>query len=376
LQGKRLGLLTHPAGVNGRGVSSIDVLRQASGLRLSALFGPEHGLHGDEKADVPVADRVDTRTGLPVFSLYGKFRRPTPEMLRRIDVLLVDLQDIGARSYTYVSCLRYAMEACFAAGVEVVVLDRPNPLGGLKVDGPGLEDRWRSYVGAYPVPYVHGLTIGELARLARATPGVMDIADDVRQRGRLRVVAMQGWRRHWLWTDTGLRFVRTSPAIPDLSAVLGYAMVGLGCQLGGFSHGYGTSHPFRLLQFRGKTPEEIAAALNARRIPGLRFDVLAIQENGRPRRATYVAVTDWQALRPVEVSLHLMALACAWNPRNPFATATAAQKDLFNKHVGDGGLIEDLSVRGGAFDPAPWLERWGRAAAAYQRQSRAFHLYA
>jgi uncharacterized protein YbbC (DUF1343 family) len=196
--GKRVGLLTHPAGLNRRGKSSIDVLRGAPNVRLVALFGPEHGIYGDEKANVPVDDKIDPRTGLPVYSLYGQYRKPTAKMLTGLDALVIDLQDVGVRSYTYVSCMRYAMEACFENGVEVIVLDRPNPLGGLKVDGPPLDRQWRSYVGAFFVPYVHGLTIAELARIAKHRPGWMETSDTIRQQGKLTIVPMQGWRRDML----------------------------------------------------------------------------------------------------------------------------------------------------------------------------------
>ena len=161
LANKKVGLLTHPAGVNRDGVSTIEILRREPKIYLTALFGPEHGIYGNEKANVFIHNRNDPQTGLPVYSLYGKYRKPSPEMLKGLDVLVIDLQDLGVRSYTFVSCMRLAIEACFENDVEVVVLDRPNPLGGLKVDGPLLEKRWMSYVGAYRVPYVHGLTIGE-----------------------------------------------------------------------------------------------------------------------------------------------------------------------------------------------------------------------
>lgn len=210
IAGKRVGLLTHPAGVNRRGESSIDVLQRAPNARLVALFGPEHGIYGNEKANVPVEDRIDPRTGLPVHSLYGKYRKPTKQMLRGLDALVVDLQDVGVRSYTYVSCMRYAMEACFENGVEVIVLDRPNPLGGLKVDGPPLEERWRSYVGAFYVPYVHGLTIAELARMAKHMPGWMHTAESARKNGKLTIIPMRGWSRDMLWTQTGLPWIPTS----------------------------------------------------------------------------------------------------------------------------------------------------------------------
>jgi uncharacterized protein YbbC (DUF1343 family) len=375
VQGGRIGLLTHPAGRNGAGQPTIDVLRAARQVNLVALFGPEHGIYGDEKANVPVEDRIDQRTGLPVYSLYGRFRRPTPAMLDRIDVMVIDLQDIGARSYTYISCMRYVLEACFAAGKAVVVLDRPNPLGGLKIDGPGLEPAWGSYVGAFPVPYVHGLTIGELARWAQRVPGILPLDDTVRRAGRLTVVPMAGWTRAMQWPATGLAWHPTSPAIPDLSAVLGYPMVGLGCQLGGFSHGYGTRLPFRLLQFKGRTPEQIAAALTARRIPGLRFEVVPLDELGAPRRATYVVVDDWQALRPTELNLHLLALAAEWGGPGVFAATTAAQRDLFNKHFGEAQVMDDLVVHGPAIDIDHHLRRWAADCRQFERGIRPHYLY-
>lgn len=375
LEGKRVGLLTHPAGVNRHGVSTIQILHRDPRVDLVALFGPEHGIHGDERANVPVDDRIDERTGLPVFSLYGRHRRPTREMLDRIDVMVVDLQDLGVRSYTYVSSMRYVIEECFKAGKEVMILDRPNPIGGLKVDGPPLEERWMSFVGAFRVPYVHGLTIGELARMAKEKPGVLDVPDSIRRRGNLTVIPMRGWRRDMMWPETGLRWIPTSPAIPDLSAAMGYGMTGLGTQLGNFRHGYGTLHPFRLLQFSGRSPEEIARALTARNIPGLEFRVIRFQENGQNRRGVYVFVADWETLRPTEVSFHMMALACAWSDNNPFAAATRAQRELFLKHVGDSDWWDEIATRGAAADVRGFVERWARQARAFQAESRRWWLY-
>lgn len=375
LQGKRVGLLTHPAGLNRHGVSTVDVLRTAPEVNLVALFGPEHGIYGDEKADVPVDDKIDPRTGLPVYSLYGKYRRPTASMLERIDVLVVDLQDIGTRSYTYVSCMRYAMEACFTAGRTVVVLDRPNPLGGLKVDGPILEDTWRSYVGAFLVPYVHGLTIGELARLAKGTPGVMEIPDDIREKGSLIVVPMQSWRRDMLWTQTGLEWVPTSPAIPDLSAVLGYPMTGLGAQLGDFSHGYGTAFPFRLIRYPNIRPEVLAKKLSSRAIPGLAFRVVKFKERGRHIEGVYVVVSDWSRLRPTELSFHLMQLACELSGSNPFAAARQSQQNLYNKHVGSSPWWTALSEQGADVEVRPFVTKWAQEAKAWHASTRNFWLY-
>ena len=189
---------------------------------------------------MPIDDKVDPRTGLPVYSLYGKYRSPTAKMLQGLDAMVVDLQDVGVRSYTYVSCMLRTMEACFQHGVEVVILDRPNPLGGRKVDGPLLDKEWRSYVGDFFVPYVHGLTIAELARMAKHTPGWMRVTESQRRSGKLTVIPMENWNRDMQWPATGLQWTATSPYIPNLSAVLGYSMTGLGAQVGGFSHGIGT----------------------------------------------------------------------------------------------------------------------------------------
>jgi uncharacterized protein YbbC (DUF1343 family) len=296
-------------------------------------------------------------------------------MLDQIDVLVVDLQDIGARSYTYSSCMRYVIEECFKADKEVVVLDRPNPLGGIKTDGPPLEKQWMSYVGAYQVPYVHGLTIGELANMAKLEPDVLDIRDSLRLRGRLRIIPMEGWRRSMMWPQTGLKWVPTSPAIPDLSAVLGYPMTGLGAQLGSFSHGYGTHLPFRLLQYTGAPPEKIAASLTERQISGLAFPVVPFSVGGQPRRATYVEVTDWSALQPTELSLHMMALACQWSPTNPFAAANNSAKGLFNKHVGDSRVLQALIEKGAQIPIRRFIDDWRRYNAEYRQRSQKWHLY-
>ena len=270
IKGLRCGLVTHRAGVNGLGQRTVDVLARAPGVKLVKLFGPEHGIDGVAAADVAVGHAKDARTGLPIYSLYGATRRPTPEMLAGLDVILIDFQDIGARSYTYISCMRYVIEACFslARPVRVLVLDRPNPLGGEKVDGPFLDRKWRSYVGAYETPYVHGLTIGEIARWAVATPGVLELDEATRRRGTLDVVAMRGWRRSMTWNLTGLNWVPTSPRIDNAKAALGYAMSGLGAMDSGFSHSTGAGQNFRFLTYPRRKAAELTAVLGAS-VPGL-----------------------------------------------------------------------------------------------------------
>ncbi|MDA9317241.1 DUF1343 domain-containing protein [Puniceicoccaceae bacterium] len=374
IAGKRIGLLTHPAGLNRKGESSIDVLRRARNAQLVALFGPEHGIYGNEKANVPVDNKIDPSTGLPVYSLYGKYRKPTSKMLNGLDALVVDLQDVGVRSYTYVSCMRYAMEACFENDVEVIILDRPNPLGGLKVDGPPLDRQWRSYVGAFHVPYIHGLTIAELARIAKHTPGCMETTDSIRRRGKLSVVPMRGWERNMLWTDTGLRWIPTSPYIPDLSAVLGYAMTGLGAQEGGFSHGIGTPYPFRLLRYKGKSPQQVKAALEAKRIQGFRYRIVETKTAaGAPISGVYVSVVDWSIVRPTELSFHMMQLAAAWSASNPFKASK--NSTLFNKHVGSTDWWNEITSRGAQARVGQFVNMWSKQAQTFQSKTQRFWIY-
>ncbi len=377
LAGKRIGLLTHPAGVNRHGQSTIDVLRRANNTRLVALFGPEHGIYGDEKANKPIPNRIDSRTGLPVYSLYGKYRWPSNDMLEGLDAIVIDLQDIGVRSYTYVSCMIRTMEACFANGVEVIVLDRPNPLGGLKVDGPPLDPEWRSYVGDIFTPYVHGLTIGEIAYIARNTPGWLrpeKVNPEQLRRAKLTIIPMRGWKRDMLWPETGLRWIPTSPYIPNLAAVLGYAMLGLGAQEGGFSHGIGTPYPFRFLRYKGKSAAEVQGALTRLRIPGLQFQIKRTQtKSGTEIEGVYVHVTDWKRLRPTEVSFHMMQLTAAWEPGNNFAAIKRVE--LFNKHVGSSAWWNEISTRDYRARVTPFLNQWSRQAQDFQQHFRRYWLY-
>lgn len=373
LRGLRCGLVTHRAGVNRRGQRTVDVLARAPGVKLVKLFGPEHGIDGVAKADASVGHGKDARTGLPIYSLYGATRRPTPAMLAGLDAVVVDFQDIGVRSYTYVSCLRLVLEACFTLPRPplVVVLDRPNPLGGDKVEGPFLDRKWRSYVGAYETPYVHGLTIGELARWAVATPGVLDLDEAARRRGRLEVVAMRGWRREMTWPQTGLDWTPTSPMIDSPKAALGYAMTGLGCMDSGFSHSSGTGRNFRFVTYPRRKSAELVAALAAAS-PGLSLEPQQLADG---TQGVYVGVGDWARLRPTALSLHMLRQACVWAP-NPFAGLAGAKRELFIKHLGSEAFFDELRTQGARTDLARWQRRWDGDAAAFRARTAAFHLYA
>ena len=381
VRGKRIGLLTHAAGVNRRGTSTIEVLRRAPGVKLVALFAVEHGLYGDERAEVSVDDTVDRRSGLPVYSLYHHQRkkfRPTGAQLRNIDALVIDLQDIGTRSYTYSGAMKTAMEACFENGKEVIVLDRPNPLGGMKVDGPPLDADLMSDVGRFRVPYVHGLTMGELARMAVALPAPegLAVSRKVRSRGKLTVIPMRGWRRTMLWPDTGLTFVPTSQKIADMEAVIGYAMVGLGCEYSGFVHGLGTTQPFRIIYFKDQAIDQLEKDLRMLRLPGLRFRrVSGIDNRGERVTGLFVDVFDWEKWNPTELSFHLMRLACRYNPPNPFARLTSAQTRSFNIHVGSAAWLKALRRDGSKVNVEGFQRQWREQAKSYQAMSRSYWLY-
>jgi len=373
LKGLRCGLVTHRAGVNGLGQRTADVLARAPGVKLVKLFGPEHGIDGVAKADVAVGHAKDARTGLPVYSLYGATRRPTPEMLSGLDVIVIDFQDIGVRSYTYISCMRYVIEACFSLPrpVRVVVLDRPNPLGGEKVEGPFLDRKWRSYVGAYETPYVHGLTIGEIARWAVATPGVLELDEATRRRGTLDVVTLRGWRRSMTWNLTGLNWTPTSPMINSSKAALGYAMSGLGCMDSGFSHSSTADQNFRFLTYpRRKAADLMTAFGNA--VPGL---TLQPQQQADGTQGVYLSVGDWPKLRPTAISLFMLRQACVWAP-NPFVGLSAGKRELFIKHLGSEAFFDELRTQGARIDLARWMKRWDGDAAAFRARTAPFFLYA
>jgi uncharacterized protein YbbC (DUF1343 family) len=380
IRGKSVALLTHPAGVNMHGVSTIDILRHAPGVHLVALFSPEHGIRGEYAASTIYPDHIDARTGLPVYSLYNGINKgkPSRSELKGIDAVVIDLQDIGSRSYTFVGSMKMCMEGCFENGVEVVVLDRPNPLSGLKVDGPPLDAPWAGgLVGAFRVPYVHGLTIGELARMAKTAPDVLKISDAARNNGRLTVVPMRGWRRAMRWPDTGLTWIPTSPYIPDFAAVEGYALTGLGTQWGGFKNGIGTAYPFRGISFHGVRFDVLERELKALNLPGIGFRRVSVPDpkTGKPDLGLYVEINDWDQWRPTELSACLLRLACKLNPRNPFSAMTPAEARSVLIYWGSTAFYNDLAAHGSRVDVEAYVRDWQARNAIYQEQSRRYWIY-
>jgi len=262
IAGKRAGLITNPTGVTSEFVSSIDALHQHPQVHLVALFGPEHGVRGDIEAGKLVDDYIDPKTNIQVYSLYGKTRKPTAEMLRDVDVLLYDIQDIGSRAYTYIYTMALCMEAAAEKGIPFIVLDRPNPLGGNRIEGNVLDPDFSSFIGLYPIPYVYGMTVGELAELFNKE---FNINCD------LTVIPMKGWQREMLYEDTHLPWILPSPHVPQACTPMFVALTGCIGELGTLSIGVGYTTPFRTVAAPWMNSSELADALNSLALEGVYF---------------------------------------------------------------------------------------------------------
>lgn len=266
LKGKKVGLITNATGVNSELVSTIDLLYAAEGVELTALYGPEHGVRGEYAAGDKVLTYVDEKTGVTVYSLYGETRKPTPEMLQNVDVLVYDIQDIGVRSYTYISTMGLAMEAAAENEIEFVVLDRPNPLGGNKVEGNIAEEGFISFVSQFPVPYIYGLTPGEIAKMINQEGWLEGgIQCD------LTVIEMDGWERSMTFDQTGLPWVPTSPHIPHEYSAYFYVASGIMGELGVFSEGVGYTLPFQVFAAEWIDEASLAEEMNKLELPGVIF---------------------------------------------------------------------------------------------------------
>jgi len=270
VRGLRAGLITNHTGIDSQGRSSIDRLMEASEVELVALYSPEHGIRGTERGGDQIESGMDATTGLPIHSLYGETRKPTPEMLQGVEVLLFDIQDVGARYYTYVSTMALGMEAAGEAGIPFVVLDRPNPIGGVTVQGTILDPEYSTFVGLYPIPMRHGMTPGELARMFVGEFGI--VAD-------LHVVPAAGWRGDMTFSETGLPWVPPSPNMPSVESALHYPGT---CLFEGtnISLGRGTDEAFQILGAPWLDGESLVRALDGYQIPGVRFEAIRFTPRG------------------------------------------------------------------------------------------------
>jgi uncharacterized protein YbbC (DUF1343 family) len=311
LQGKQVGLVTNQTGVDSSGRSTADLLARAPGVKLIALFSPEHGIRGRREAGRPIGDTIDPRLHLPVYSLYGSVQKPTPEMLNAIDVLVFDMQDAGARFYTYLTTMGLAMEAAGQRKIPFMVLDRPNPAGGAVVEGQVLDSHIHHFTAYYQIPVRHGFTAGELAQWYNQTQK-LDVT--------LTVIGLKNWKREMLWEDTGLAFVPPSPNIRNPTAVVLYSGVGM-FEATDLSVGRGTERPFEMIGAPWIQGDALARRLNDLKLPGLRFSPVEFTPAsdwyaGQLCHGVRIKVVDLELVRPVDLFVQLSCLLRELCPKN------------------------------------------------------------
>ena len=363
VRGKRVGLITNHTGIDRARTSDIDLISRHPDLKLVALLAPEHGIRGDADAGVKVEDETDRKTGVPIYSLYmAEDRGPTPAMLKDVDVLVYDLQEVGGRTWTYVSTMALAMRAAAKKQIPFVVLDRPNPIGGEIVEGALLDPRFASFVGMYPIPARHGMTVGELATLFNRTEGIgVDLI----------VARAANWRRSQWFDDTGLPWVNPSPNLRSLAALTSYpgSVYFEGTNL---SEGRGTDRPFEQIGAPWLDAPAVARVMNDRRLPGIRFEptTLSVEPSAAKFKGETIAglrfvITDRQAYRPVRTALLLIDEIRRQHPRE-FAWSKTIDRLTGSDKV-------RLAIEAGRLQPL--LDEWDREAARFAESRRPYLLY-
>lgn len=370
LEDLRVGLVTNPTGVDNDLRSDVDILHAAKNVKLVALFGPEHGVRGNVHAGDAVANDSDPATGLLVYSLYGKYRTPSDEMLKNIDVLVYDIQDIGCRSFTYISTLANIMKAAARNHIKVVVLDRPNPLGGKKVEGCITEDDCISFVSQFKVPYVYGLTPGELARLLN-DEGLLGEKCD------LEVVKMKGWKRSMTYGDTGLKWVLSSPHIPEASSAPFYTVSGIVGELDSINIGVGYTIPFQTFAAPWIKATELADRMNALRLPGYTFRPIYYSPfyskyKGRQLQGVQVHFTNYRKARLCDVQFYILQELYKLYPNHDILKQAGQRAGMFDKVCGS-KKIRELFLRRHRWKDAKAY--WDKDADKFKKLSRQYYLY-
>ncbi|MDR3564969.1 MAG: DUF1343 domain-containing protein [Negativicutes bacterium] len=360
--GKRVGLITNATGMNSNFESTVDVMKAKT--NLVALFSPEHGIRGAVTAGDTVSSQTDAKTGLPIYSLYGDTKKPTPEMLAAVDVLAFDIQDIGSRSYTYIYTMAYGMQAAKEAGKPFVVFDRPNPIGGVEVEGGLVKSGFESFVGMYPIPYRHGMTVGELAKLFNKEFGI-----DCN----LVVVEMTGWKRGMYFDETGLPWVMTSPNIPTPDTALLYPATGI---FGGtnISEGVGTTRPFDFVGAAWLDAEALASRMNAKKLPGVVFRPAYYVPrfgnfSGENCAGVQLHITDRKAFRPVRTGLTLLFTVQELGDDKFTFKDSGGRRPMIDLITGDSAL------RLGRYNLDELLAAWDAEASQFKEMAKAYYIY-
>lgn len=373
LKGKRIGLITNPTGVDNSLRSTIDILHEAEGVELVALFAPEHGVRGDITAGAAVGNTVDPLTGVKVYSLYGATKQPTAEMLRDIDILIYDIQDNGCRSYTFISTMAMAMEQCARLGKGFMVLDRPNPLGGDKVEGLCTDPDNTSFVGYLPIPYIYGLTPGELAR--------MIVGEKMLKTDKpldLTVIPMDGWERGMLFEDTGMPWILPSPHIPTPQTAIYYPASGILGELDYLSIGVGYTLPFKTFAASWIDAQKLLSKLREMEIPGVEFRPIHYKPYYGFGKATDLQgvemfITDYDAAPLTLIQFYVMeALADLYPAKKALAIAPPRRLSMFDKVTGS-KQVRPLFFKN--YKVADLLPLWNRDLPAYLPVKEIYHLY-
>ena len=380
LQGKRLGLVTNPSGVNNKLVSTVDILANAPGVELVALYGPEHGVRGDIHAGDKVSDDVDPKTGVPVYSLYGKTRKPTPEMLKDVDAIVYDIQDNGCRSFTFISTLGLLMEAAAENGKEVIVLDRPNPLGGNKVEGNLVEAGNFSFVSQFEIPYLYGLTVGELAKMLNEEGMLKGEKgnNDTIVKCNLTVVPMEGWSRDMVYTDTKLPWVLPSPHMPQAETSYYYPATGILGELGYMSIGVGYTLPFQMVAAQWINAAEFADALNALALPGVTFRPINVKPfysvgKGENMGGVQIYITDYDKAHLTSIQFYIMQEVARMYPEHEvMANANTGRFRMFDLVSGTNFIREKFTETKQYKDIEAY---WNKDVESFKQKSAKYYLY-
>lgn len=373
LKGKKVGLITNPTGVDHRLKSTIDILFEAPEVNLVALYGPEHGVRGNFSAGEKVETLTDSLTQLPMFSLYGKTRKPTPDMLKGIDILVYDIQDIGSRSYTYISTLGLAMEAAAENNIGFMVLDRPNPLGGNKFEGPITEPEFTSFVSQFPIPYVHGFTVGELATWLNNNHLVQN---DLQCK--LSVIKMEGWQRSMTFEDTGLPWVPSSPHIPHAHSADYYPVSGILGELYVYNIGVGYTLPFQVFANNWIDAPQLAGQLNNLNLEGVIFRPIFFKPyysvlKGIEVQGVQVHLTDVSKAPLSLIQFYVLQEAYKLAPdKNVFEMCDPGRLTMFDKVCGTDKVRKEFQKR---FKVEDIQDIWMKEASKFKKEIEGELLY-
>lgn len=376
LQGKRIGLITNPTGVDSKLNATPDILATADGVQLVAMFAPEHGIRGDVAAGARVATTTDPATGVKVYSIYGKTKKPTQQMLAGIDALVYDIQDNGCRSYTFISTMGKAMEAAAQANIEFIVLDRPNPLGGLRVEGPITDADCISFVSQYPIPYLYGLTPGELAQYLKGE-GLIAGTENLK----LTVVPMEGWTRNMIFNETGLPWILPSPHIPSDDTCLYYPATGIIGELAWISIGVGYTMPFKTFAAPWIDAGKLSQRLNNLSLPGISFRPIHYTPyygifKGTPVKGVEVFVNEPDVAQLTLVQFYVMQeLHDMYASQSPLTPTTANKNNLkmFDNVVGTKQIRQILINNN--YKVSPILSIWNKDSQQFSEKKQHYHLY-